>query len=150
MDSSIQIAKDDLYCTLTSDKQKDCEPFEQMTFEMKKIDFLGGQSLVATVDEQPNRQTKSQELLNLIKDLLVNGQTSTHPDVPNGQLTITRSDLREQALDMFEGVSTTKNKNFGKVLEKLIADNKVLFAGSSKGKQYLWLPKEEDNNNNIF
>jgi len=150
MDSSIQIAKDDLYCTLTSDKQKDCEPFEQMTFDMKKIEFLGGQSLVATLDEQPNRQTKSQELLQLIKDLLVNGQTSTHPDVPNGYLTITRSDLREQALDMFEGVSTTKNKNFGKVLEKLIADNKVLFAGSSKGKQYLWLPKEEENNNNIF
>ena len=121
-----------------------------MTFEMKKIDFLGGQSLVATVDEQPDRQTKSQELLNLIKDLLVNGQTSTHPDVPNGQLTITRSDLREQALDMFEGVSSTKNKNFAKLLEKLIADNKVLFAGSSKGKQFLWLPKEEDNNNNIF
>ena len=151
MDTSIQIAKDDMYCVLTSDKMKDCEPFEQMMFEMKKIEFLGGQSLVATLDEQPDRQTKAQELLNLIKDLLVNGQTSTHPDVPNGQLTITRSDLREQALDMFEGVGTTKNKNFGKVLERLIADNKVLFAGSSRGKQYLWLPKEEqEETNNLF
>ena len=64
MDSSIQIAKDDLYYLLTSDKQKDCEPFPQMTFEMKKIDFLGGQSSCRNYDEQPDRLTKSQELLN--------------------------------------------------------------------------------------
>ena len=150
MDTSIEVAKDNLYCTLTSDKMKDCEPFEQMQFEMKKMDFLGGESLVATIDENPGRMTKHQELLDLIAKLLLQGQASTHPDVPKSYLTITRSDLREQALELFDGVSTTKNKNFSKVLEKLMADDKVLFAGSAKGKQYLWLPKQEEQIHNQF
>ena len=82
--------------------------------------------------------------------MLLNGHGSSHPDVPKGQLTITRSDLREQALELFDGLGSTKAKNFSKVLEKLIADNKVLFAGSAKGKQYLWLPRQEEQNTNQF
>ena len=150
MDTSIQVAKDDLFCTLTSDKMKDCEPFEQMQFEMQKIDFLGGQSLVATIDENPSRMNKHQELLDLIAKMLLNGDSSSHADVPKGQLTVTRSDLREQALELFDGLGSTKAKNFSKVLEKLMADNKVLFAGSAKGKQYLWLPKQQEENTNQF
>ena len=117
MDTSIQVAKDDMYCTLTSDKMKDCEPFEQMQFEMQKIDFLGGQSLVATIDDNPNRMTKHQELLDLMVKMLLNGNSSSHADVPKGQLTITRSDLREQALELFDGLGSTKAKNFSKTIK---------------------------------
>ena len=86
---------------------------------MQKIDFLGGQSLVATIDENPSRMNKHHELLDLMAKMLLHGDSSKHPDVPKGQLTITRSDLREQALELFDGLGSTKAKNFSKVLEKL-------------------------------
>jgi len=78
------------------------------------------------------------------------GETKKHKDIPEQQLVINRSRLREECLDLFEGTSNAKTKTFQRIMEKLIANNQVLYAGSAKSSQWLWLKDNNKQENNQF
>lgn len=151
VDTSIECAKQEDILTITCDKQKDAPPFEQRQFMMKLIDFLDGSSLVPVLDENPAGNLLDNQVLDKLKYLLSNeGETREHKDIPKGQIVINRSRLREECLDLFEGTSNTKNKAFGRVMEKLIATNQVLYTGSARSNQWLWLKNENKQQDNQF
>ena len=149
VDTSIECGKQENILTVTCDKQKDAPPFEQRQFTMQEITFLDGTSLVPVLDDNPIKYTLDNEVLAKLAYLLANeGQVRKHKDIPEEQMVVNRSRLREECLDLFEGTSNTKNKAFGRVMEKLIATNQVLYTGSARSNQWLWLKdnnKQEDN-----
>ena len=151
VDTSIECAKQESVLTITCDKQKDAPPFEQRQFQMKEVNFLDGSSLVPILDENPVVNTVDSDVLAKLEYLLSNeGQTKKHKDIPDGQNVINRSRLREECLDLFEGTSNTKNKAFGRVMEKLIATNQILYTGSARSNQWLWLKDENKQQDNQF
>ena len=151
VDTSIECAKQESVLTITCDKQKDAPPFEQRQFQMKEVNFLDGSSLVPILDENPVVNTVDNDVLAKLEYLLSNeGQTKKHKDIPDGQNVINRSRLREECLDLFEGTSNTKNKAFGRVMEKLIATNQILYTGSARSNQWLWLKDENKQQDNQF
>ena len=103
------------------------------------------------LDENPAGNLLDNQVLDKLKYLLSNeGETREHKDIPKGQIVINRSRLREECLDLFEGTSNTKNKAFGRVMEKLIATNQVLYTGSARSNQWLWLKNENKQQDNQF
>jgi hypothetical protein len=149
MDTSIEIAKQDMVMTMTCDKQKDGSPFEQMQFEMVKKQCMEGESLIATAMDDTHPVFQDDEVLKVCKELLMKkGESVDHPDIPDRQLVINRNLLREHTLHLFEGGSGTKARKFREVVERLIAKNEIKFAGSSKGNQYFWVmfANETDDN----
>ena len=149
VDTSIEVAKQENVMTITCDKQKDSQPFEQRQFLMEEVTSMEGTSLVAVLDSNPVKNLLDSEVLTKLQELLASeGQVRKHHDIPENQMVVNRSRLREECLDLFEGISNTKSKAFGRVMEKLIATNQVLYTGSARSSQWLWLKdlnKEEGN-----
>ena len=151
MDTSLEVAKENMTMTLTCDKQKDAAGFEQRQFIMQEVNFLEGESLVPVLDDNPTKNMLDNEVLDKLTYLLGNeGETKKHKDIPEQQLVINRSRLREECLDLFEGTSNAKTKTFQRIMEKLIANNQVLYAGSAKSSQWLWLKDNNKQENNQF
>jgi len=146
VDTSIECAKQENILTITCDKQKDAPPFDQRQFVMTEVNFLEGTSLVPVLEENPMVNNMDQDVLEKMSELLANeGEIHKHKDIPQDQLVVSRSRLREMCLDLFEGTSSTKSKSFQRTMERLIATNLVMYAGSAKGNQWIWLK----NNNKI-
>lgn len=146
VDTSIECGKQENILTITCDKQKDATPFEQRQFTMKEVNFLEGTSLVPVLNDNPIKYTMDEEVLDKLSYLLANeAEPHTHSDIPQDQLVISRSRLREECLDLFEGTSSAKSKTFQRTMERLIATNLVMYAGSARSNQWLWLK----NNNKI-
>ena len=151
VDTSIECGKQENILTITCDKQKDAPPFEQRQFTMKEITFLEGTSLVPILDDNPIKDLLDDEVLDKLAQLLANeGQTRKHKDIPENQTVVNRSRLREECLDLFEGTSNTKNRAFGRIMEKLIATNQVLYTGSARSNQWLWLKDNNKQQENQF
>lgn len=151
MDTSIEVAKQETTCTITCDKQKDSPYFEQRQFEMKTVNFLDGESLVPVLDENPTDYSVDEDVIGRLQELLnKEGEARKHKDIPEHQLVLNRSRLREVCLDLFEGTSNTKGKAFGRSIERLIATNRIAFTGSARSVQYLWVLNENQIEENQF
>lgn len=151
VDTSIECGKQENILTITCDKQKDATPFEQRQFTMKEVTFLEGTSLVPVLDDNPVKYTADEDVLGELAKLLVNeGQVRNHKDIPEDQMVINRSRLREECLDLFEGTSNAKNKSFQRTMERLIATNQVMYTGSARSSQWLWLKDNNKQQKNQF
>ena len=151
MDTSLEIAKQEMIMTVTCDKQKDAPPFEQQQFTMQEINFLGGTSLVPVLDDNPIQVSMDDVMLEKLDEMLAQeGVLQKHVDIPADQTVINRSRLREVTLDMFTGTSNTKSKGFVRVIERLIATNKVCYTGNARSNQWLWLKEQHKKNDNKF
>ena len=151
MDTSLEIAKQEMVMTVTCDKQKDAPPFAQRQFTMHEVSFLGGTSLVPVLDDHPIKVSMDDEMLAACAALLGSeGVMKKHADVPEGQVVLSRSRLREQTLDMFSGTGNTKSKAFTRVIERLIATNQICYAGNARSSQWLWLKEPIEKNENKF
>ena len=143
MDTSIQVARAESICILTCDKQKDSAPFDQIEFEMTTVNSLDGQSLVAVPSDGHVMDTYDEQVLEKLRTLLLNeGTIKKHKDIPSNQRVVNRARLREECLDLFDGKSNTKSKAFGRCLERLIHSNRILFSGTPRGNQMLWIKDE--------
>jgi hypothetical protein len=151
VDTSIECGKQENILTITCDKQKDATPFEQRQFTMKEVTFLEGTSLVPVLDDNPVKYTADEDVLGELAKLLANeGQVRNHKDIPEDQMVINRSRLREECLDLFEGTSNAKNKSFQRTMERLIATNQVMYTGSARSSQWLWLKDNNKQQKNQF
>ena len=137
------MARAESICILTCDKQKDSAPFDQIEFEMTTVNSLDGQSLVAVPSDGHVMDTYDEQVLEKLRTLLLNeGTIKKHKDIPSNQRVVNRARLREECLDLFDGKSNTKSKAFGRCLERLIHSNRILFSGTPRGNQMLWIKDE--------